>query len=122
SSQLEQEDNPTYNHVLRPDSGPAQLALTVHNTGQADLSVEINGLPCSTDINGSPIPTTVAVPAGGSSDAIVCEVELTCPAVANITVTVTGAVVPSGSVACALDSRGQPIRTAPSRLSASVAA
>ena len=78
-------------------------------------------MPCSTDINGSPIPTTVAVPAGGSSDAIVCEVELTCPAGTNITVTVTGTVVPSASVTCALDSRGQPIRTASSTFSASVA-
>src|SRR5205814_1286751 len=84
-------------------------------------SVEISGLPCSTDINGNPVPTTVVVPVGGSSDAIVCEVGVTCPAGTNITVTVTGTAVPSASVACALDSRGQPIRTAPSTCSASVA-
>src|SRR5207247_1134778 len=77
---------------------------------------------CSSDgTHVSTVTATVVVPAGGSSDAIVCEVEVTCPAGTNITVTVTGTGVPSASVACTLDSRGQPIRTAPSTCSASVA-
>src|SRR5207247_9575052 len=44
SSQFDQDNNPNDNHVLLPGSGPVRLAMTVHNTGQADLSVEINGL------------------------------------------------------------------------------
>src|ERR1044071_5230642 len=49
---------PDDNHVLLPDSGTVQFALTVHNSGQVDLNVVIPGLPCSTDIAGNPIPTT----------------------------------------------------------------
>src|SRR5439155_3856270 len=47
TSQFDEDNNPNDNHVLLPGSGPVQLALTVHNTAQADLRVEISASPCS---------------------------------------------------------------------------
>ena len=41
--------HPNNNHATLPDSGSVELSLTVRNTGQADSSVAIIGLPCSTD-------------------------------------------------------------------------
>ena len=61
-SQFDDDGNPNDNHVTLTDSGPVDFSLTVHNTGKADLSVAIVGLPCSVDLDGNPIPTTVTIP------------------------------------------------------------
>jgi len=111
---------PDDNHVTLPDSGPVQFTLTINNTGQADLSVAITGLPCSTDINGNPIATTITVAAGKSSDPIVCSVDVSCPNGLNIPITVTGTAVASGTVPCVFNSQGVAVTTGPSQCSASV--
>jgi len=111
---------PDDNHVTLPDSGPVEFSLTVKNTGQVDLSVAIVGLPCSVDLNGNPIPTTITVAAGTSSDPIVCSVDVTCPSGANFSVTVTGTAVASTAVPCIFNVQGQAIQTTPSTCTASV--
>jgi len=107
------------NHVTLGDSGPVQLSITIRNTGQADLSVAISGLPCSVDVNGQPVPVTVPIAAGGSTN-FVCDVAVTCPAGLSINVTVQGTAVASTSVPCVFDSQGNAITTASSPCSASV--
>src|SRR5439155_18992502 len=102
------------NHVTLPDSGPVQFALTVHNTGQADLSVAIVGLPCSTDINGNPLLTTVNVAAGATAGPFVCSVDVTCPAGAEFDVPVTGTAVASVSQPCIYTTTGVAVETSPS--------
>jgi len=109
------------NHALIPDSGPVDLILTVKNTGQVDLNVAIVGLPCTTDISGNPIPTSITVAAGESSTPIVCSADVTCPAGASFSVTVTGTAVASSTVPCIYNVQGQAIQTAPSSCQASVA-
>ena len=111
---------PDDNHVLLPDSGTVQFALTVHNSGQVDLNVVITGLPCSTDIAGNPIPTTVTVAAGQSAGPFVCDVDVTCPAGLGFNVSVTGTAVASATVPCVFDSQGNAITTTPSTCTASV--
>jgi len=118
-SQFDDDGNPNDNHVTLTDSGPVDFSLTVHNTGKADLSVAIVGLPCSVDLDGNPIPTTVTIPAGGSSN-FVCSVEVVCPTGAQFSVTVTGSGVASTSVPCVFDVNGKAVTTAPSTCTASV--
>jgi len=118
-SQFDDDGNPNDNHVTLLDSGPVDFSLTVNNTGKADLSVAIVGLPCSVDLDGNAIPTTLTIPAGGSSN-FVCSVEVVCPQGTNITVTVTGTAVASASVPCVFDVNGNAITTAPSTCTASV--
>src|SRR5437667_361239 len=118
-SQFDDDNNPNDNHVTLTASGPVDFSLTVHNTGKADLSVAIVGLPCSVDLDGNPIPTTVTVPAGGSTN-FVCSVEVECPQGTNITVTVTGTAVASTSVPCVFDVNGKAVTTAPSSCTDSV--
>jgi hypothetical protein len=118
-SQFDDDGDPNNNHVTLTDSGPVDFSLTVNNTGQAALSVAIVGLPCSVDLDGNAIPTTVTIPAGGSTN-FVCSVEVVCPTGANFTVTVTGTAVASATVPCVFDENGNAITTAPSSCSASV--
>jgi len=118
-SQLDDDGTPNDNHVTLTGSGPVDFSLTVNNTGQADLSVAIVGLPCSVDLDGNPIPTTLTIPAGGSTN-FVCSVEVVCPTGAQFSVTVTGTAVASTSVPCVFDVNGNAITTVPSSCSASV--
>src|SRR5688572_2634901 len=118
-SQFDDDGNPTDNRVTLTGSGPVDLSLTVNNTGQADLSVAIAGLPCSVDLDGNPIPTTVTIPAGGSTN-FVCSVEVVCPTGAQFSVTVTGTAIASASVPCVFDVNGNLITTTPSTCTASV--
>jgi len=106
--------------VTLGDSGPIQFTLTVRNTGQADLSVAIVGLPCSVDINGNPVPTTVTIPAGQSAGPFVCTADVMCPDGTNFNVTVTGTAVASTSVPCVYDSNGNAVTTRPSSCSGDV--
>src|SRR5439155_26268010 len=110
---------PDDNHVTLPDSGPVNFSLTVSNTGQADLSVVLSGLPCSVDLDDNPIPTTFTLPVGASSN-FVCTVEVTCPQGANITVTATGTAIASDSVRCVSDVNCNAIKSEPSICSAYV--
>src|SRR5213075_394771 len=91
---------PDDNHVTLPDSGPVQFSLTIHNTGQADLNVAITGLPCSTDVSGNPKPASVFVAAGKDLTLPACNVDVTCPAGANFSVTVIGTAVASATLPC----------------------
>src|SRR5881394_3972624 len=118
-SKFDDDGNPNNNHVTLLDSGPVDFSLTVTNTGQADLSVAVVGLPCSEDSEGNPIPTAFTLPVGGSSN-FVCSVEVICPNGTNITVTVTGTALASASVPCVFDSSGNAITTESSTCSASV--
>jgi uncharacterized repeat protein (TIGR01451 family) len=119
-SSFDMDNNPNDNQVSLPDGAPVQFAVTVNNTGQADLNVNIVGLPCSVDINTNPIPTTVLIPAGGSAGPFVCDIDVTCPDGTNFSVTVTGTAVASASVPCVYDSAGNAITTASSTCTASV--
>ncbi len=112
-SSFDEDNNANDNHVTLPDNGTVQFSLTIRNTGRADLSVAIAGAPCAT------VPATVPIPAGGSTN-FVCDVDVTCPAGTNITVTVTGTAVASASVPCVFDTNGRAITTGPSPCSASV--
>ena len=107
-SQFDDDGNPTDNHVTLLDSGQVDFSLTVNNIGKADLSVVISGLPCSVDLDEVPIPTTLTIPAGGSSN-FVRSVEVVCPAGAPFSVTVTGTAVASTDHPCIFDTKGQPI-------------
>src|SRR5439155_4933033 len=107
-SQFDDDGNPADNHVTLLDSGQVDFSLTVNNTGPADMSVVISGLPCSVDLDEVPIPTTLTIPAGGSSN-FVCSVEVVCSAGAQFSVTVTGTAVPSTDHPCIFDTKGQPI-------------
>jgi hypothetical protein len=106
-------------HVTLPDSGPVTVSLTVTNCGDADLSVAISGLPCSVDINGAPIPTTVPI-ASHTSVTIVCDADVTCPAGLNIDVSVTGTAVASAAIPCVYNVRGEAITTTTEHCTASV--
>src|SRR5262249_37191743 len=78
----------------------------------------ITGLPCSTDASGAPIPTSVFIAAGGSTQ-IICLVTVTCPSGNTFNVTVQGSAHASTAFPCVFNSQGQLIQTSPSCFSAS---
>jgi hypothetical protein len=81
------------------------LALTVRNTGQANLSVAITGTPCGE------IPATV-IPAG-ESRVFECDVDVACPTSITFPVSVIGTAVAGNGVECVFTSEGRAITTGP---------
>lgn len=104
------------NHVTLPDSGPVTMSITINNTGGADLSVTVTGLPCTPP----ELAQAITIPAGQSAGPFSCSFDVTCPAGANLNVTVVGTAVASVRVPCVYDSTGQAVTTAPSSCTASV--
>jgi hypothetical protein len=103
-------------------NAPITITLTITNTGQADLDVNIIG---GNVLNAAvfdcnlltPITFgTVFVPAGVTTNFVLGCVEVSCPGT-NITVVVQGTAVASKSIPCVLDINGNTITTAPSQCS-----
>jgi hypothetical protein len=117
-AQFDMDNNTNDNHVTLPASGTVQFELTVNNPSTIPLSVAIVGLPCSVDIDSNSIPTTVVIPAGGSTN-FVCYVDVVCPGT-NISVTVTGTALANEAHPCIYDANGNAITTSPSSCNASV--
>jgi hypothetical protein len=107
------------NHVTLPQSGTVQVSLTVTNSGEADLSVAISGLPCSVDSSGTPIPAVVPI-ASHTSVTFVCDVDVTCPGGLSIDVSVTGTAVASTAIPCIFNVQGEAITTTTEHCTASV--
>jgi hypothetical protein len=109
--------------VTLAENGAVTFSLTVYNTGQADLNVDLTGIPALYDCTGlTPIavPATIFVPVGGSSNIVGCT-DVTCPGT-NFWVTVQGTAVATAStgVVCVYDANGRAIRTAVSSCQACV--
>jgi hypothetical protein len=109
-------------HVLLPTNAPVTVQLIVNNTGSSDLTVSIGGLPPLFDCASGaavPVPATVDIPAGGSTNYTGC-VDVACPNGLQLRVTVQGTALASTDIPCVYDSNGSNITTAASSCSASV--
>jgi hypothetical protein len=126
SSSVNQNTNnsPPCEVTLPPNSvnSPVTVTLTINNTGQADLNVNIVGGDILTSglVNctsgGAVTFGSVFVPAGGTTNFVVGCVAVSCPGT-NITAVVQGTAVASKSIPCVLDVSGNAITTAPSQCS-----
>jgi uncharacterized repeat protein (TIGR01451 family) len=110
--------------VTLPDSGPVAFTLTITNTGQADLDVNVSGLPvlfdCLNPTNGIAVRLPIRIAVGGSSIIGPYCFDAFCPTGANLTVTVQGTAVASTNVPCIYDSGGNAVTTATSECTACV--
>jgi uncharacterized repeat protein (TIGR01451 family) len=103
-------------------NSPVTVTLTITNTGQADLDVNIVGgdiLNSALFTCGGTTPVTfgtVFVPAGGTTNFVVGCVAVGCPGT-NISAVVQGTAVASKSIPCVLGTSGNAITTAPSQCS-----
>jgi hypothetical protein len=117
------QDNPVGCPVTLAENGPVTFSLTVFNTGQADLNVDVAGIPALVDcvfLTNITVVSPIFVPVGGQTTITGCT-DVTCPGT-NFSVTVQGAAVATTStgVVCVYDSNGNAIRTAVSSCSACV--
>jgi hypothetical protein len=111
--------------VTLAENGAVTFSLTVYNTGQADLDVDLTGIPALYDCTGlTPItvPATIFVPVGGSSNIVGCTDVTNCPEQTKFSVKVQGTAVATTStgVVCVYDANGRAIRTAVSSCEACV--
>jgi hypothetical protein len=112
------QDNPVGCDVTLAANGPVGFTLTITNTGQADLNVDVTGLPALFDCADPAIPVTVQspliIPVGGTYSLTGCT-DVTCPGT-NFEVCVQGTATNTAStgVVCIYDANGNAVKTAAS--------
>lgn len=118
NSALDLDGSANDNHVTLPygTTLPVGFNLTVTNTGKADLSVSLVGVPplfnCSNQ-NPIVVPGATNIPAGGSVTIAGCMLP-GCPGMTNL-ITVQGTAIASLAVPCIYDSQGNALTTAASQ-------
>jgi uncharacterized repeat protein (TIGR01451 family) len=99
-------------------NAPVQVVLTINNTGMADLSVAISGLPqlvdCDDDHTALQINNPTNIPAGQSITIVGC-VLVSCPGGTNLPISVQGTAIASATVPCIYDANGNAKTTAVSQ-------
>jgi hypothetical protein len=124
NSNLDLDGNPNNNHVTLPANtanASVEFTLTVCNTGMADLSVSLGGVPPLVDCTSGAsitVPATTNIAAGGCITIDGC-MSVSCPGLQNM-VTVQGTAIPSATVPCIYNNQGTAITTSSSTCAAVV--
>jgi len=128
SSSLDLDNVADNGHVTLPadqQNAPISITVHVHNPSTVPLSVSVTDLPaglvlCSDDTTPAPAPTPIDVPANGDGTIELGCLLVSCPAGANISITVVGTAVASETAPCIYTTTGAAVTTAPSTCTADV--